>query len=104
MTRKCEWKECPNPALWAPKINVPFVGAVFGRDEIFGMVLGVACCESCFAEQNVRDFLMLDHPKGMWSIFTIMEKRGAPDFNKAYLTKVSLTSNEMKMLDQGKPA
>lgn len=94
----CDRKDCKHGGKWAVKLNVPATGVPIDLHTPIGIVIGLVLCESCFADVKVADFLTpqmrdiveraarMSVPEGRLPL--------APDYARAWLSKVSASSEE----------
>ncbi len=101
---KCMTTGCPHDAKWAPKINVPAEGWSVEMHQPLSFTMSLAVCDACWPDLKASDFVgpELEKEKGnMRQIARLMTKgKCPPDFERAWLSKVSINSNEYKILSE----
>ena len=94
--RKCEATGCVHDAKWAPKINVPAEGWSVEQHQPLQMILGLGLCEPHFVELKIEDYSTSPELRQLFEIMAT--GKCAPDFARAWFSKVSVNSNEFKLM------
>lgn len=90
----CKSKDCTHEASFIPRINVPAMHWPIDMHQPLQMFIDLPLCKHHIHEVKIKDFLS-DEIK---EVFRIMTKgRMPPDFERAYVSQVSVNSNEFKM-------
>lgn len=95
----CSTKECKHGAKFAPCICVPAQGWPMDAHAHLEAIMLLPLCESCIKEFKVDNFLGPEATvKGknvMREIFkTLTTGKMPPDFDRAYIKRVSINSKE----------
>lgn len=105
---KCAVKTCEDPASAAIVLNVPALGMPIREHDPVTMIIGLALCAACLQKEDAKEWFA-PWPNGDPSphrrIVEIQIKSrglGTPDFDRAFVTGLSLESAEWKMLRGGR--
>lgn len=107
----CDGKKgCKAEGKWAIKINVPATGWAIDLHQPLVAIVDLALCDACFAKTTLDSIL---GPQLM-EIFHVQarcatiasggdpQRAVPPDFARAWLSKVSINSNEVRLTRRGK--
>lgn len=98
MTR-CGHDGCAHAAVCVPKLNVPATGYAIGQHEHLKMILNAPCCDEHFRDFRAND-LLSDELREVFRIVaraSAGDTAAAPDFDRAWISRVSLTSSEYRL-------
>jgi len=93
----CMRKRCAVEAKWAPKLCVPAKNIPIEAHQPIAAILGCVVCDRHFDDMSASDWLETDdgRPSPLVAIFKqLVAGRAPPDFERAFLTRVSVNSSE----------
>ncbi len=100
MSGKCQEKGCHRFAEFVPRINVPAQGWSVEMHQPLSVIMSLKLCEKHIDGLKAADFLRVGEEKGMARIFEIAAAgKQPPDFDRAWISKVRLTSDEWKTFE-----
>lgn len=92
----CCHVDCQLEAKWAPKLCVPATGVPIDTHNPLKIIMSIPVCDDHIGEMRAPDFL--SHDPRLKGIFEMMARgRAAPDFERAFIQRVSLNSSEYKI-------
>lgn len=102
----CCREGCDLDARWAPKLCVPAAGYAIERHEPLQALVGLALCTYHIADLKPAD--LLGGPIGaddaggerLRQVFRVMAGKVPPDFERAWIARVSVNSPEFRTLQQ----
>ncbi len=99
---KCQMKGCEADAACALALNVPAAGCPTPEHDPIRVVVGLHLCAQHLAETKPEDFFTAD---GHLEQIVIIQAHGKaePDFKRAFVSAVSLDSEEWKALTKNRP-
>lgn len=89
---KCSRQNCAAEATHTPKICVPGMGGPAKEENCITGIMGLPVCESHFIAMKAADFLQTEKQRAVYRI--LAGERAQPDFKRAFLVKLLLTSGE----------
>lgn len=109
LTPRCNHEGCQADAKWAAKICVPAQGWPIDQHKPLEMILGVGVCETHWPPLDLQPSLSADFQSedpgapSLRRVFEFMAAgRCAPDFDRAWLAKVSVNSREFMLATSGR--
>lgn len=89
--------KCGKPAKWAPKWCVPATGWPIDCHTPLSALGSFPCCDICIEELNAKAmFAENPHFKDIFEMMARGVKGLPPDFDRAFMTKVRLDSDEYR--------
>lgn len=96
---QCQHIGCANEAEFAPALNIPATGYAIDAHQPVKMTTNLRLCATCIEQFTIEDMLNND-TKAMISRSLAATQRVPPDFERAFLTKLRLDSDEFKQFER----
>lgn len=107
---KCEFKGCESPARYAPKLMVPATGIPIDLHNPLAAICSLPLCDIHISEITAKDILagqfdgsgeqIVDPLKDIFRIAARSVGGQPPDFERAFIRKVRIDSDEYKTFER----
>ncbi len=97
--KPCGWKGCTRAGVFAPKICVPARGFAIDCHQPMTAILGLALCDE-HVKATTPAVILSDKLRELFMEITRSQGKARPDFDRAWVSPVSLNSNEYKRFEK----
>lgn len=92
MTIRCMGKNCSRPALYAPRLSIPY-----GKDAEIQATINLKLCAGCFDRLSAGE--LIDERAKKRYIFGLPSNGPMPDFDRADLEAIRIFSEEFQQIE-----
>ena len=101
---RCAHEGCDRPPSHAPKVMIPMKGQTYERERAFEVMLSLPCCYEHAVTFDGGTFIGANpkHASTIRRALQAISGGPVPDFDRAVIEPVPLTSNEYRTFIEGK--